>query len=148
MSTEEEGFMPVEQAEVEDKTPVEELETPTKASSTKESADSASPSNRYRLPDQANKGQTTYVFKPDKPKMGGLVRTGRDDWTPWVGGKPKVDWSGLMEGDKDQYIDPRQFRPTSAGSVQKSKGYQTISVDPRSIRPETLSRIRVQLHDG
>ena len=124
MSTGGESFVPVEEAEVKSVMPDEELETPTKAPSMKDGAESSTPSsNRFPLPDQAKSGHSASVFKPDKPKMGGLVRTGREDWTPWVGGKPKIDWSELADS-KDLYIDPRQFRPTSAGSAQKSKGYR------------------------
>ena len=67
------------------------------------------------------------IFKPDEPVMGGLVQTGREDWTPWVGGKPKADWSGLDDTTPD--IDPNQFRPTSAGSAQKSKKYRVDAID-------------------
>ena len=62
--------------------------------------------------------------------MGGLVCTGHDDWAPWVGGMPKVDWSGLKES-KDQYIDPHQFQPTNVGSAQKSKGYWMVADEPQ-----------------
>ena len=83
------------------------------------------------------KTSTYPEYKPDKPKMGGLVRTGREDWTPWVGGKPKIDWSGLADS-KDQYIDPRQYRPTSAGSAQKSKGYRMVAVEPQLSKGSNL----------
>ena len=99
--------------------------TPTKQASTKADATSTTPGSRFAPP-----GQAPSVFMPDKPKMGGLVRTGREDWTPWVGGKPKVDWTELAEESKDKYMDPRQFRPTSAGSAQKSKGYRMVAVEP------------------
>ena len=100
--------------------------TPTKQASTKAGTTSTTPgSSRFVLP-----GQAPSVFMPDKPKMGGLVRTGREDWTPWVGGKPKVDWTELAEESKDKCMDPRQFRPTSAGSAQKSKGYRMAAVEP------------------
>ena len=142
MSTGEESFVPVEEAEVKSAMPNEELDTPTKASSMKEGAEDSTPSGkRFPLPDQAKSSQATYVFKPDKPKMGGLVRTGREDWTPWVGGKPKIDWSELADS-KDLYIDPRQFRPTSAGSAQKSKSYRMVAVEPnlskRVVKPSPV----------
>ena len=138
MSTGEESFVPVEEAEVKSAMPNEELDTPTKASSMKEGAEDSTPSGkRFPLPDQAKSSQATYVFKPDKPKMGGLVRTGREDWTPWVGGKPKIDWSELADS-KDLYIDPRQFRPTSAGSAQKSKGYRMVAVEPKLSKGSNL----------
>ena len=66
MSTVEESFVPIEEAKVKSVMPDEELETPTKASSMKEGAESSVPSsNRFPLPDQAKTGQTAYVFKPD-----------------------------------------------------------------------------------
>ena len=121
MSTgEENSFEPVE-AEAESVMSGEESGTP---------ADSSTPN-------QAKNGRAAYVFKPDKPKMGGLARTGREDWTPWVGGKPKIDWSQLADS-KDLCIDPRQFRPTSAGSAQKSKGYRMIAVEPKLSKGSNL----------
>ena len=69
-------------------------------------------------------------FKPNKPRMGGIVRTGKEDWTPWVGGKPKSNWTELDE-PSPKFIDPRQYRPMSAGSAQKSKSYRVSPVEPK-----------------
>ena len=69
-------------------------------------------------------------YKPDKPDMGGLIQTGKEDWTPWVGGKPKHDWTSLEESSP-KFIDPRQCRPTSAGSAQKSKACRVVPVEPK-----------------
>ena len=86
MSTGEESFVPVEEAEVKSAMPNEGLDTPTKASSMKEGAEDSTPSgNRFPLPDQAKSSQATYVFKPDKPKMGGAwsvqdEKTGHHGW--------------------------------------------------------------------
>jgi hypothetical protein len=58
--------------------------------------------------------------KTDKPKMGGLSQLSKTDWSPWVGGKPKPDWSGL-EGDPQSPTTPNQLRPISA--TASAKGY-------------------------
>ena len=76
-------------------------------------------------------------FRPTKPKMGGLIQTGREDWTPWVGGKPKSDWTALAESSP-MFIDPRQYRPTSAGSAQKSKAYRMVPVEPKLSKGSNL----------
>ena len=54
-----------------------------------------------------------------------------------MGGKPKIDWSELADS-KDLYIDPRQFRPTSAGSAQKSKSYRMVAVEPNLSKGSNL----------
>ena len=36
-------------------------------------------------------------FKPKAPTMGGPAQIGRNDLVPWVGGKPKADWSELQD---------------------------------------------------
>lgn len=62
------------------------------------------------------------VYKPNEPKMGGLQQTGGTDYVPWVGGKPKHDWSDLASAPS--IIHPTMLRPTSAGSSQKSQAYR------------------------
>ena len=70
MSTGEESFVPVEEAEVKSAMPNEELETPTKAFSMKEGAEDSTPSgNRFPLPDQAKSSQATYVVKFRKSSL-------------------------------------------------------------------------------
>ena len=65
----------------------------------------------------------TALFRPPTPTMGGLIQTGSEDYTPWVGGKPTATWSGLDVPDPMD-IKPDQYRPVSAGSAQKSKHYR------------------------
>ena len=48
------------------------------------------------------------TFMPDKPKFGNLKQTGPDSWAAWTGGKPKADWSGLVDEDPSM-IGPNQF---------------------------------------
>ena len=47
-------------------------------------------------------------FKPKAPTMGGLAQIGSNDWAPWVGGKPKADWSELQDKNPT-YLDPCQY---------------------------------------
>ena len=49
-------------------------------------------------------------YKPDEPLMGGLEVVGIDVWTPWTGGKPKVDWSDLEDESKLEPISPSMYR--------------------------------------
>ena len=46
-------------------------------------------------------------FKPKVPTMGGLAQIGSNDWAPWVGGKPKADWSEVMDKNP-MCLDPCQ----------------------------------------
>ena len=57
-------------------------------------------------------------FKPKTPTMGGLVQIGNNDWVPWEGGKPKVDWSELQDKNP-AHLDPCQHQPISVGSAQR-----------------------------
>jgi len=54
-------------------------------------------------------------FIPERPKFGGIKETGPDTFTPWTGGKPKADFTGLEEPDPKS-IRATQFRPSSISS--------------------------------
>ena len=45
---------------------------------------------------QQQKTVQTELPKPPTPIMGGLVLSNKT-WEPWVGGKPKFDWTGLVD---------------------------------------------------
>jgi len=61
---------------------------------------------------------TPTPYKPDEPKMGGLVMDGPNIYAAWTGGKPKYDWSELEIKDPDD-IPIAAVRPTYASSKQK-----------------------------
>jgi hypothetical protein len=42
--------------------------------------------------------------------MGDLLQTSKDEWTPWTGGKPKVDWTGLDASAPTMFRSPNQQR--------------------------------------
>jgi len=67
-------------------------------------------------------------FKPAVPTMGALEQTSSTDFCPWVGGKPKADWSGLEATTPTRKYDG-QLRPTSPGSAQKSTAYRSTGID-------------------
>ena len=55
------------------------------------------------------------AFVPVKPMMGGLEEQQEDSWVAWMGGKPKANWTGLVDPDPDT-INPPQFRPIAIES--------------------------------
>lgn len=78
---------------------------------------------------QQQQAQPIQVFMPAKPKMGDLQQTGGTDHVPWVGGKPKNDWSALEK--TPNIVKPTMLRPTSAGSSQKSQAYRIAGLDEK-----------------
>ena len=64
------------------------------------------------------------MFKPKKPKRGGLSQIGKDLWAPWTGGKPKTDWSGLGV-PKPSSIEPNQYRATTVSGLSKGQHLRT-----------------------
>ena len=76
------------------------------------------------------------VVKPDKPIMGNIVSLSKDDWSPWTGGKPASDWSGLDPSAPDELTSPNQLRPVHASASQKGYNYRrtgmTTSFTPAS----------------
>ena len=70
---------------------------------------------------------TTTMFKPTKPKFGGIKEVGPKTWAAWIGGTPKADWSGL-EDDNPKEITPNQFRSTSISGQAKSQSYRVMGL--------------------
>ena len=66
------------------------------------------------------------TFRPRTPKMGNLKQESDTSYVPWVGGKPRYDWTALA--NKPNTIYPTMLRPTSAGSSQKSQAYRTAGL--------------------
>ena len=50
------------------------------------------------------------VFKPTKPKIGGIFQSKRDEFVIWTGGKPKADWKGLDPTARQEYLRALQVR--------------------------------------
>ena len=48
--------------------------------------------------------------KPAVPIIGGLTALSKDEWSAWTSGKPKADWSGLVDHTVDS-TSPNQLRP-------------------------------------
>ena len=57
-----------------------------------------------------NPQENTDIFMPDKPIMGGLVQSRRDEYVVWTGGKPKYDWSKLDDSAKTEPLRSLQLR--------------------------------------
>ena len=86
--------------------PVEEIPTTTPPSETTASPDVSASLNlelfkllaaMQQQQQQQQKGTVQPELpKPQVPIMGGLVLSNKT-WEPWVGGKPKFDWTGLVD---------------------------------------------------
>jgi len=73
---------------------------------------------------------TTSTFAPAKPKMGGTSKQSEGTETPWTGGMPMHDWSGLVNPEPDSIL-PTQYRPLSIGSSTKSHHYRTAGLQTK-----------------
>ena len=62
-------------------------------------------------PPPSSASQMAQAHKPKVPIMGGLTQTDTDKWIAWTGGKPKVDWSGFLDGTIVDFETPNQMRP-------------------------------------
>ena len=80
---------------------------------------------------------TTKMFAPDEPKFGGLIQTGTDTWSAWIGGKPTSDWSGL-ENPKPSTIQPNQYRASSVYSQAKGQSYRIQGITTQFTREANL----------
>ena len=74
---------------------------------------------------------------PTKPNLGGLLPFGTDPAVPWVGGKPKSDWSGL-DASVTSPLHPGQYRATSLGGSQKTHAYRTRGLEAKFKRNDNL----------
>ena len=64
-------------------------------------------------------GSRMAALKPLEPAMGGLTQTKTNKYLAWTGGKPKVDWTGLVDkGLADYEMPNQQMHP-----VYNVKGY-------------------------
>ena len=60
---------------------------------------------------------------PQKPIMGDLVQVG-GYWTPWCGGQPMHDWSGLDATAPTTCASPNQYRPESTKGARESYNHR------------------------
>ena len=58
-------------------------------------------------------------YQPNKPTIGGLVKTHELEYSAWTDGKPNQDWTGL-EDTSVSYKNPLQIRNNSIGNEQKA----------------------------
>ena len=73
----------------------------------------------------------TVIPKPPTPIMGGLVLSNKT-YEPWTGGKPKSDWSGLVD-DASKVSLPTQLRPIgSKAATSMIKRSESIFDDTKS----------------
>ena len=73
--------------------------------------------------DQTNGNPSPDVYKPDKPKFGGLNKIDRENWAAWTGGKPSNDLTGL-EKPNPSYISEKQYHPTGISAQSKAQYYR------------------------
>ena len=86
----------------------------------------------------------TTDYKPDKPILGDVARTGKNTWTAWVGGKPKPDWSGLEDGHP-AFIAPTQYRHHSMSSEAKAQAYRVKGLEHKFTRDGDLARFQKEV---
>ena len=81
---------------------------------------------------QQQKGKVdTVIPKPPTPIMGGLILSNKT-FEPWVGGKPKADWSGLVDTASTVPL-PTQLRPIgSKAATSMIKRSESIFDDTKS----------------
>ena len=88
-----------------------------------------------------NQGATTEststVFKPPKPKFGGLTQVSSETWVPWTGGKPNSHHAELVDPDPG-HTDPNQCRSTSISSQAKSKHHRTAGLPEKLTKTSNL----------
>jgi hypothetical protein len=57
--------------------------------------------------------------------MGGIVQVGEKEHSPWTGGLPKADWTGLdPSAITSSPVTPNQYRPTLISTSQKGHTYR------------------------
>ena len=62
--------------------------------------------------------------KPAVPTIGGLTALSKDEWSAWTGGKPKADWSGLVDQHTVDSTSPNQLRPVYVSAALKGYNYR------------------------
>lgn len=83
-------------------------------------------------------------FQVATPRMGGKQRQSEDTWIAWTGGKPKSDWSELVEPIPNS-IQPNQYRPTTVSSSTKSQFYRTAGLTTPFSRKSDLLTFQTEV---
>ena len=65
---------------------------------------------------------------PPAPKMGGLVQTSKDEFTPWTGGKPNLDWTALDALEPNMFRSPNQQRSLYTKSSTDGFNFRTTGL--------------------
>jgi len=65
--------------------------------------------------------------------MGGVVRTTKDEWSAWTGGKPNADWTGLDASAEQTLGTPNQLRSLYVKSSQASFHNRTVGLEVKFV---------------
>ena len=88
----------------------------------------ASWSNPPDLDDERSMSSTgtpgTTTWMPDTPIMGGIIQVGKEEHSPWTGGLPKADWSGLDSIAPTAPVTPNQLRPATITASQAGHNFR------------------------
>ena len=76
-------------------------------------------------------------FKPTTPKFGGVEEVGQDTWAAWTGGKPKADWTGLLDPSPVS-VTPTQYCSSSVSSQAKARAYRVHGLETKFSRNSDL----------
>ena len=77
------------------------------------------------------------VFKPNVPQFGGIEEVGTDSWAAWTGGKPRADWTGLVNPTPTS-INPGQYRSNSIAGKAKSQVYRVQGLETKFTKDSDL----------
>ena len=71
--------------------------------------------------------------------MGGITQVGEKDFSPWTGGLPKSDWSGLDPSAVGTRLNPNQLRPVQITASQKGYNFRSTGLTSKFSRSSDLS---------
>ena len=77
------------------------------------------------------------MFKPNVPQFGGIEEVGTDSWAAWTGGKPRADWTGLLNPTPTS-INPGQYRSNSIAGKAKSQVYRVQGLETKFTKDSDL----------
>ena len=86
-----------------------------------------------------NLSATTPTWLPTKPIMGGIHQVSKDEHTPWTGGLPKSDWTGLSETAGRTPVSPNQYRSMVISTAQKGHIHRQTGLAVKFTRAGDLS---------
>jgi len=77
--------------------------------------------------------------------MGGIIQVGKDEHSPWTGGLPKSDWSGLQPSASTVPVSPNQYRPFNIATSQKGHIYRQQGLPSKFTRNNDLASFEHQV---